>query len=276
MLERNPTIRKMNEADFSRNISHGIPFYSCTAIDRLGFVRHGFSTRTSDAGLLSLGPMTGDQREKISENRRRFLAAIGLPEAPLATLAQIHSDRVEVFSETDTDFASRREGDAIITSRQGPSIAVQVADCFPVLVTDPESGVVAAVHSGWRGTASRILFGTLQEVFQRFKCHPARLLVAIGPGIRTCCMQVGPEVALALENAFQGDGIVIPQLGVQEKFLADLPRALAIQCWDAGIPPSRVFDLGACTRCRPDEFFSYRAEGKDGGRMMAVIGCPKP
>jgi polyphenol oxidase len=262
----------MNGTDFCRKVVNDIPFYSCRAFDRHGWVRHGFSTRNSQAGPMSLGPMIGEAREEVANNRRLFLEAIGLHSMPLATLSQVHSDRVQVFEESDLDLASQREGDAITTRRRNIAIAVQIADCFPVLAVDTVSGAIAAIHSGWRGTVARVLRRTLEEMFRSFGTDPSALLIAIGPGIRDCCMQIGAEVALKFEAAYPGRQIVLPQPRCEGKYLAGLPRALEIQCQEAGVPAGQVFDLGACTLCRPDEFFSYRADDRASGRMMAAIG----
>jgi hypothetical protein len=105
----------------------------------------------------------------------------------------------------------------------------------------------------------------------RFGCEPADLRVAIGPGIRNCCFEVGPEVAAAFETGFPGAALARPRPGSPGKHLVDLPRALRDQLQTAGVGEGNIFDLGACTRCHLEEFFSYRGEGPRAGRLMAVI-----
>ncbi len=233
------TIRGMNGADFCRQVVNSIPFYTCRALDRLGWVRQGFSLRNSQDGPMSLGPMTGDSREKVAINRRLFLNAVGLPAMPLATLSQIHSDRVQVFEENDIDWASQREGDAITTRRCNLAIAVQIADCFPVLAVDMVHRAIAAIHSGWRGTAARVLRRTLDEMSRSFGTDPTSLLIAIGPGIRSCCMQVGEEVARQFDEAYPGR---------HDRLAAAIPRG-EISCR----PPSRPGDSvsGGRSACGP-------------------------
>jgi copper oxidase (laccase) domain-containing protein len=102
-------------------------------------------------------------------------------------------------------------------------------------------------------------------------CDPARLMVAIGPGIRRCCFEVGPEVVEACEREFPGERLAEPRPTNSRNSFMDLRRALDVQFAEVGVPPSQVFDLGMCTRCRVDEFFSYRGEGPKSGRLMAVI-----
>jgi copper oxidase (laccase) domain-containing protein len=96
-------------------------------------------------------------------------------------------------------------------------------------------------------------------------------IVALGPGIRRCCLEVGPEVASAFAAEFPGAPLCTSPPEHTGKFLLDLPQALNIQLTETGVPPANVFDCSQCTRCHPEEFFSYRAEGARTGRMMGII-----
>jgi copper oxidase (laccase) domain-containing protein len=110
---------------------------------------------------------------------------------------------------------------------------------------------------------------------QVFGCDPANILAATGPGIRACCFEVGPEVAALFEREFPGVPLARPSDRDPGKYCLDLNRALENQLSCAGVQLENCFDLGACTCCRTDEFFSYRAEGPASGRMMAVISFLK-
>jgi YfiH family protein len=266
----------MSGNGFVRRDADGVPYYSCVALERLAQVRHGFSTRiggvaAAQGGSLNLSLVSWDTPERVAENRRRFLSSLGLASARLATLSQIHSDRLHIIEDTPDQWNRRREGDALATSLAGVAVGVLVADCFPILIADPDSGAVAAIHSGWRGTAQRILSKTIERMRAAFGSTPSRLLAAVGAGIRSCCFEVGAEVATLFEESYPGANLGRPLAGRTAKYLLDLPRALAIQCAEAGLAPEHVFDLGACTCCSPQEFFSYRAEGQNAGRLMAVI-----
>lgn len=262
----------MNEESFFRRESQGIPYYACKAFELLPHVRHGFSTRTSGAAdlvnALNLGDTSWDSPPRVSENRRRFLSALHLEDALLITLHQVHSDRVHIIEDI-SDQWNQAEGDALITRLENAALSVQVADCLPVLIADPVMDAVAAVHSGWRGTLSGILPQTIREMERTFHSDPSTLMAAIGPGIRACCFEVGSEVADPFNKEYPGCCSAANQSG---KFLLDLSKVLDIQMHLAGIRPEHRFDLDACTRCNPDEFFSYRAEGPAAGRMMAIIG----
>jgi YfiH family protein len=256
--------------------ANGVSYYSCRAFEELPGLHHGFSTRHggipgAPACSLNLGNSTWDSAERVNGNRHRFLSAVHLQEAHLVTLHQVHSDRVHIIKEIFGQ-GNKSEGDALITKVEGIALSVQIADCLPVLIADPVKKVVAAVHSGWRGTLKGIALKTVQEMQNAFGSNPEHLLVAVGPGIRACCFEVGQEVADAFNHEYPGCALTKPMKARPGKFLLDLPNALEIQFQTAGIPPNNRHDLAACTRCNPNEFFSYRAEGPSSGRMMAVIG----
>jgi len=261
---------------FLRRCVSGVPFFSCIALEKLAGLRHGFSTREGGAdspqgNSLNLSLVPWDTPQRVAENRRRLLEALGLAHARLVTLSQVHSDVVHIIVESDGQRNRRREGDALVTQQAGVALGVLLADCFPILLADPESGAVAAVHSGWRGAGQRILSKTIQAMCKSFGSDPGRLTAAIGPGIRGCCFEVGLEVMDLFGERYPGEKLGNPLDGRPGKFFLDLPRALEIQLQDSGVGKHRIFDIGLCTRCSPGEFFSYRAEGQRSGRMMAVI-----
>jgi YfiH family protein len=264
---------------FNLNEISGIRYYSCATFEKIPGLRHGFSTRFGGISLaseqaLNLGHVPWDLPANVEENRRRFLFALGLPLAHLATVAQFHSAEFHIINCPAHQWNPLNRGDALITAEQGIALAVQVADCFPVLVADPQKGIIAAVHAGWRGCLARILRRILEGMGQ-LGADPADILVAVGPGIRPCCFEVGPEVASAFDAGFRGARLCRPHPEHRDKYLLDLPMALHVQLSEAGIPPQNRWDLGLCTRCNPKEFFSYRAEGSHAGRMMGIICRPQ-
>ena len=178
------------------------------------------------------------------------------------TLHQIHS--ASVFNAgvvKDRD----REGDALVTDDVGVTIGVRTADCVPVLILDGRTRAVAAVHAGWRGTAAAIIKRTIEKMSQDFDTNPADIYAAIGPCIRACCYEVGPEVMkhfVALFPEYE------ETLG---KWNLDLPEANRRQLLEAGVSADRVFDSGLCTSCQSESFYSYRREPDKPGRMTSFI-----
>jgi YfiH family protein len=175
----------------------------------------------------------------------------GLTQEAMASLKQIHSNRVLIAGRA----GSLGEADALVTAVPGVAVSVRTADCIPILLADPRTGAVAAVHAGWRGTAARIAGETLERMRAEFGTRTEDVLAAIGPGIGECCYEVGPDVARQFGEAG-------PRLN-----LAGLNRR---QLEEAGVRPAHIDVISPCTFC-DDRFFSYRREGERAGRMISFI-----
>lgn len=171
---------------------------------------------------------------------------------------QIHSDRVLTADEN----GCAGEADALVLTRPGYLVGVRTADCVPLLIVDPTTHSVAAVHAGWRGTASNIAHRAV-EALAATGANPADLLVAIGPCIGACCFEVGPEVAQQFEAIFP------EQTPGRHVDLAEANRRQLVQ---AGVRPEHIDVSGLCTKCTPGEFESYRRDREASGRMVAAIG----
>ncbi len=266
----------MRTDGFVRRECRGIYYLSCRALENIPHIRHAFSLRHGGVslppeGILNLGFVPWDAPAHVNENRRRFLSALGLEQAHLIIVAQKHSAAFHIIKAPLDQWDRHTPGDAMTTLERDAALAVGVADCFPVLIADPGAGAIAAVHAGWRGTLGRILRQTLEAMQSNLGADLSRVIVALGPGIRPCCCEVGPEVSTEFEREFPNAPLLIPHPAHEGKYLLDLPRALNIQLSEAGVPPANVFDCGECTRCHPEEYFSFRAEGARTGRMMGII-----
>ncbi len=178
------------------------------------------------------------------------------------TLRQIHSD--SVFNAAG--LSNRQcEGDALVSNEIGKRIGIRTADCVPLLVADPQTRAVAAIHAGWRGTVSAIAQKAVDRLALEFGANPAGLHVAIGPAIRGCCYEVGPEVVRQLAPLF-------PEWNDREsRRKVDLVEANRRILIAAGVPDRQIHDCGHCTYCEHDRFFSYRRDPDDPGRMVASI-----
>jgi polyphenol oxidase len=120
-----------------------------------------------------------------------FGTALAQPSGKWRELKQIHSSRVVEYDE----WREGLEADALVAPAPEMRIGVKSADCLPILLADPEKRVVAAVHAGWRGCAAAIAVRAVEKMQQAFGSRPGDLVAAFGPSIRTCCFEVGPEVA---------------------------------------------------------------------------------
>jgi len=256
---------------------------------------HGFSTRPGGISelngekVLSLSFMNWDERERVIENRRRFQLAIDAKDFTLAPMKQIHSDVTHVFRR---ESAEACKGDASTTKRPGLLLAVQTADCVPILLVDPKKRAVAAVHAGWRGTLGRIAEKTVGRMRLEFGSRPQDLIAAVGPSIGPCCYEVGAEFVAKFTAQFADavDYFDEPRSGEEPNPLQwlnmappghqpppknvhlDLRQANRSQLLAAGLRAQNIFVSDLCTGCRNDLFFSYRKEGAQSGRLLSVIG----
>lgn len=266
----------------------------------------GFSTRGGGKstayhpgrpeGELNLGFTATDSRENVLQNRRRFLNAVADdPAFPLVTLRQIHSSLIHRVGSRDAGEEAFRKGDGMLANKRGLLLAIQTADCIPVLIADRKRRAVAAFHAGWRGTLKRIVETGVGRMRLEFGSKPKDLAAAIGPGIGQCCYAVGEEVRSEFLSQFEyAEDLfcdVYDSDPVKEKypllFLTarapghsnigpslhlDLAEANRRQLLDAGVDPAAISVLHDCTSCRSDHYFSYRAEHGFTGRMLSVIG----
>ena len=247
-----------------------IPYYSCRAFESLPWLRHGFSTRWSGDERIT-DSATLNTTNSINENLRLMVSALGLKNTEIVSLNQIHSNRVHAVKSDGSFEMENYEGDGLITNIENVALAIKTADCFPVLIVDPIHKAICAVHSGWRGTLSRVLPGAIEEMVGQYRSDPARLMAAIGPGIRECCFEVGEEVARLFKEAYPGVSTARPHPDVPGKYLVDIGGVLRTQLAQSGVPPKNHYDSGMCTCCNTREFFSWRAEGAAAGRMISVI-----
>lgn len=159
------------------------------------------------------------------------------------------------------------EADGGVTGQKGVLLAIETADCLPILIVDPIHRQVAAAHAGWRGTAARVAEQAVRALV-RAGSKPAQLLAALGPAIGPCCYEVGADVEAAFGPA--GAAFLVPGPGGRKHL--DVARANRTQLEEAGLVSTHIESVEHCTRCREDLFFSYRRDGALAGRMISVIG----
>ena len=288
-------------------------------LSQLPWLVHGFSTRAGGSsrayrkGDLNLGFTKDDARAAVERNRAAFLHEIGAVTHrrrgskgvsrkaasalwPLVTLRQIHSDiirRIDSISDSPND--APLSGDGMITAIPGLLLAIQTADCLPVILVDVKRHVVGVFHAGWRGTVQRIVEKGVGEMHRCFGTRPRDLKAAIGPGIQGCCYEVGEEVRTKFESQFEYGASLFREVKesdpVREKYpllfltarapghstlptkiFLDLVEANRRQLVAAGVPAKSIESSPLCTNCHPDLLFSYRAEKGKTGRLMGVAG----
>ena len=258
---------------------------------------------------LNLGFTADDSRTGVEANRKAFISAVACDAVahdverrasrptkhqswPLVSLRQIHSDIIHCVSELPRDPLA---GDGLITGTPGILLSVLTADCLPVILVDTKHRAVGVFHAGWRGTIQRIVEKGVGEMRRQFDSRPADLKAAIGPGIRGCCYQVGQEVRDKFDSQFRYAKELFRETKetneIHERYpllfltsrapghselpkqiFLDLAEANRWQLVAAGVPTRNISDVGLCTSCHLDRFFSHRAERGKTGRMMAAVG----
>jgi YfiH family protein len=201
---------------------------------------------------LNLGRKSGDEVERVDENRRIACEAIGADVAKLALNFQVHSARVR-----QAEPASRGErADGLWTAEPGLPILAMSADCLPIALarTDGSRAAVAVLHAGWRGLLEGIVASGAEAL------GGGSLAAAIGPGIGPCCYEVGEEVAAPFRERF-GDDVV------RERRL-DLWTSAERALRAAGA--DRVDRFDRCTACEPETFFSHRRDRSRTGRQGVI------
>ena len=209
------------------------------------------------------------------ESYQRLAEAIGARE--VATLTQVHGRGVVVVRVGDhrlrTAASERPEGDAFVSNASEVAVVVRAADCVPILIADPRTGAVSAVHAGWRGTVAGAAPAAIQALAREFGARPRNMVAAIGPSIGACCYTVGSE----LIDAFVGNGHDRRAVerwcssGPDGKLRLDLWAANRDQLVDAGLDEQNIHVCGMCTASNTDLFYSYRIEGAGTGRLGAAI-----
>lgn len=220
-------------------------------------LRHGFTGKPVSLGGPEYAP------ETIRENRLQVCRHAGLNSARLTLPRQTHSACFRI-----NDVPDESETDAVILSEAGIPAMVQVADCVPIILYDPEQHLGAVVHAGWRGTAQGITARVVRELMERYASEPENIIAAIGPSIGGCCYEVSMEVAEAVADSIPDYPENLYRL-IQEngKPRIDLKVVNTLQLRALGVQQIEV--LNACTRCRTDELFSYRRG--ENGRQVAFL-----
>lgn len=289
----------------------GLKVLRATHLSALPWLVHGFSTRAGGFSRaygkndLNLGFTKDDSRAAVERNRAAFLQELGAAAReghslrklrtslwPLVTLRQVHSDIIHCVDSIPTEPLA---GDGLITATPGLLLAIQTADCLPIILVDTKRRSVGIFHAGWRGTVQRIVEKGVGEMTRCFGSRPRDLKAAIGPGIQGCCYEVGEEVRTKFESQFAYAANLFREVKesdpVREKYpllfltarapghselpkkiFLDLMEANRRQLLAAGVPKKGIESSPLCTNCHTELLFSHRAEKGKTGRMMGVVG----
>ncbi|MBQ9492940.1 MAG: peptidoglycan editing factor PgeF [Oscillibacter sp.] len=263
---------------FVTRSDHDLIWYTSS---KLSGVPHGFSTRPGGVSgppwdSLNLGPGRGDVPGHVAENYRRFCAAIGTDPERVVLARQVHETTVRTVTAADAGkgLYSPRDytADALITMETGLPLVVFSADCGILLLHDPVTGAVGAVHAGWRGCAAGIVEKAVAALCGLSGADPSRLRAAVGPCIGPCCFETDGDVPDAMRTGLGPAAEAYCKYdNARGKWLIDLAGLNREWLLRAGVPAEQADVLRLCTACHPKLFWSHRKMGDARGAQVAMI-----
>ncbi len=239
-------------------------------------IRHGFFTRqggvsTGNFASLNCG-YNADAAAHVTENRTRAMRLLQAPADALTTIRQVHGTRVIILDES-FDRRNAIQADALATRQKGAMLGILTADCAPVLLADPEAGIVGAAHAGWRGALAGVIEAVV-EAMESLGASPERIRAGIGPCIAQASHEVGPEFPGRFLAESPAHGEFFLPAKRPEHFRFDLPGFIAARLREAGV--GEIETAGIDTAADADRFFSYRrtclAGEKGHGLGLSAIG----
>ncbi len=222
-----------------------------------------FASRTggvspSPFNSLNLGANLGDIDKNVDQNRNILLNTLGISSGNLVKGEQIHSSNIKVVNKG----GSYKASDGFVTEREGLSLAISTADCYPVILYSPPENALAAIHVGRKGAAKGIISKTLGILIDQFLINPEYTISLIGPGICWKCYRVNKKIAAQFDNH------VIKKR--KDELHLDLPLFIKNELKRGGIKQRNIFSSGICTSCSPDFCFSYRRDAHKTGRHWTI------
>ena len=241
-------------------------------------VPHGFTTRFGGVSQgifssLNLACQRGDSPKNVANNYEIMGKALGFDLENVVLTRQTHSDIIRTVTEKDhlgLDHHAYPECDGLITNTPGVALVVFTADCTPILLHDPVTGAVGAVHAGWRGTAADIAGKAVRAMVDTFGCESANIRAAIGPNIGPCCFATDADVPDAMIKALGASALnYIRAQG--DKYYVNLKEINAQFLRNAGVTHIEISP--SCTMCQSSRFWSHRVTQGSRGSQGAIIIC---
>lgn len=206
-------------------------------------------------------------KKEVLANRKKIAKALNIDYQRIFSLNQTHGSKIQIIKQGK--FSQKEEkADGFITDQSNVFLMIKTADCFPVLMFDPQKKVIAAVHAGWRGAIEKIYLNVLLKMISQFACQPKDILIGIGPGIGACCFchkkliqEKLPEWRLYIKKNKEGLSL-------------DLTKFIKDQLIEAGVKTSCIEIMDICTGCDKKFFSHFRSlrTGEPEGLFPSIIG----
>jgi YfiH family protein len=239
-------------------------------------IRHAFFTRRGGVSegiyaTLNGGLGSHDAPDHVAENRGRMSRHLGVAEAALVSLYQVHSPAVVVV-DGPIALADRPKADGMVTRVPGLALGIATADCGPILFADARNRVVGAAHAGWKGALGGVIEATVAAM-EGLGAERGQIVAVLGPTIAQPSYEVGPDFLVRFRAEAAGFERFLGPGTRADHAQFDLPGFVLARLGEAGI--ARSADLGRCTYAEPDLFYSYRRTTHRGeadyGRLISAI-----
>ncbi|MGE0088361.1 MAG: peptidoglycan editing factor PgeF [Bacteroidales bacterium] len=255
----------------TRNVNK-LTFYQFQNLHKIQGLKHFTSTRLGGVSRnhlesLNLGYTVNDNPELVDKNLELLAEATQISKSCMVFPKQTNGTNIAIVKSVNDVFS---DTDALITNIPGICIGVRTADCVPVIIYEPEKRIIAAVHSGWKGTVEKIAKNTIEIMVSEFGANPKKMIAGIGPSISPDVYEVGPDVINLVIKAF-GNNHVLKQITGSEKALFDLWQANKMVLTESGIPESNIEIAEMCTFSNSDLFYSARRDKQKTGRLATGI-----
>ncbi len=267
-------LNKNNNNSTKTNIKNGVAYLSFNALDKIPWLKNGFSTKiggvsTGDLASMNLGITRGDSKENIIENFTRIADAIGFDVKDIVMTAQTHTDNVLIADKNNKgkgifEDIAYTDVDGLITNEKNVVLAAFFADCVPICLVDKKNKAIGVCHSGWRGTHKMIAKKTIEMMGENYGSNPKDIIAVIGPSICVDCYEVSKDVADEFISLMpdKKDIIMYPK---NDKYMLNLWEINRQIILSAGVLMENISVSDVCTCHNYKTLFSHRAsQGKRG------------
>ena len=271
---------KGNKRDTKINEANGVVYLTFPILEQFG-VKHGFSTRLGGVseGMFSsmnLSFQRGDDREKVEENYKRICNVLNMNHKNVVLSNQVHDTKIKLVTKEDAGKGMIKESDIIgidglITKEKDIPLVTFYADCVPLFFYDPVKEVIAAAHSGWRGTKEKIGKKVVETMEEEFGCKKEDVVAVIGPSICQDCYEVSEDVVLEFQEVFKEETSLFVKAKENRKYNLDLWKVNSMILKEAGILDEHMSLPNLCTCCNPELLFSHRASKGKRGNLAGFI-----
>ena len=295
----------MTEENYRIHERNGVKWLTFPVFEEYPELVHAFTTRhggvsTGEKTSLNFGKGPDETWDNILENYRLLAAALSEEEAErsgtggspavmdrehMVRTDQTHTANVLTVTEEHLSMGLLREReytdiDGLITNRPGIALITSHADCNALFFYDPVRKAIGLAHSGWKGTLQEIGAAVIRQMSAEFGTNPADLIAGIGPALCQTCFEVDEDVAQRFyakndtwrQYAFQREIGICSETGEERrKHYIDLKSVIRETLRRSGVRDENMYDMGLCSKCRPDLFYSYRGQRGKNGNMVSVM-----